>query len=174
MGTWNNADGLHVKFGTSEGVSGHNAGELNMLGPVHILELEVELSELTQTETILNDVVMLPDNCQVVWVRTTTEVAAVTGTAIDVGTIAKDRTTEVDYNGLLAAFPTGNMNTVGETVRFTAVHTELASVTGTGAQIGTIITQPCYISASMTDATAFTAGRILIEVAYRAAALAAN
>lgn len=173
MGTWHNADGLFLKFGTSETVR-TKAGAYCMYGPECMIEVEVNLADLTATETIIADTVMVPDDALISKVVVITEVAAATGTAIDVGFIRADRTTELDYNGLLAAFPTDHMDLVGETYTFTQGHTIPASATGTGALIGEVMTLAGYISASRTDSTAFTAGRIRIQVYYLPKALASN
>lgn len=169
MGTWMNDDGLYIKYGTSEGVSTHKAGEYeDTIAGMTILELTVDLTELTATETILNDSVFIPANAFINWVETVAIVGAATGTAIDVGLIARDRSTEIDYNGLLAAAPTANMNSAGETSRYQVAVTIPTGLTGTGALVGTEVTTAGggYISASRTDATAFTAGTIKIRVAY--------
>lgn len=170
MGTWHNSDSLFVKFGTDAGVSTHRAGTYGnpANGSEMITEVVVNLSSLTQTETILNDVAFIPANAHITWVEVVTIIAAATGTAIDVGLINRDRSTEIDYNGLLAAFETGDMNAVGETRRFYETHTVPASITGTGALVGQEMTTAGggYLSASMTDATSFTAGKVKIRVAY--------
>lgn len=167
MGTWFNGDGLYVKFGADEGTSAHRAGCYG--GDVYgcsIVELIVDLVDLTATETILNDSVVLPANAHVIWVETTCVVVATTGTAIDIGLIDQDRTTEIDYDGLLAAFPTAEMAQVGETRRFYETHTVPASMTGTGALVGQEVTNAGYFSGSRTDATAFGAGKVRIKIAY--------
>lgn len=169
MGTWMNSDGLYIKYGTSEGVSTHKAGEFeDSVAGMTILELTMDLSLLTQTETILNDAVFIPANAFIAWVETVAIVGAATGTAIDVGLIARDRSTEIDYNGLLAAAPTANMNTAGETSRYQVAVTIPTGLTGTGALVGTEVTTAGggYVSASMTDATSFTAGTIKLRIAY--------
>lgn len=167
MGTWNNDDGLYIKYGTDEAVSTHPGGTFSdtYLGAT-VTEVVITLAELTQTETILNDVVWIPANAHILWVESVALVAAATGTAIDVGLIDQDRSTEVDYDGLLAAFPTAEMAQVGETRRFYETHTVPASMTGTGALVGQENTNAGYISASMTDATSFTAGKIRLRIAY--------
>lgn len=171
MGTWNNSDGLYIKYGTSEGVSTHKAGEFeDTVAGATILEVTVDLTQLTQTETILNDSVFIPENAFIQYVETVAVVGAATGTAIDVGLIARNRSTEVDYDGLLAAAPTANMNSAGEISRYQVAVTIPTGLTGTGALVGTEITTSggCYVSASRTDATAFTAGTIKLRVAYLA------
>ena len=167
MAAWMNGDGLAVKFGTEEHTSLFKAGQYSTMGPEQIIEVTINNAVLlTETEQIVNDTVWIPDNCQIAWVEVVTQVACTTGTAIDVGTIALDRSTEGDYDGLLAAFPTAEMAQVGETRRFYETHTIPASMTGTGALVGQMITAPCYITASRTDSTAFGAGAITIRIAY--------
>jgi hypothetical protein len=166
-GTWNNNDGLFIKFGTAEGVSTHPGGTYyNADGGYNITEVVVSLASLTQTETILNDVVWIPANSHIVYVDCFCVVAGATGTAIDVGLIDQDRSTEIDYNGFLAASPAANYSAVGEHNRFYSTHTQVAGLTGTGALIGTEVTNTGYVSASMTDATAFTAGKLRIRIAW--------
>lgn len=170
MGNWLNADGVYIKYGQDEATSLNTAGEyltFNGAGE-QVIEVVIDLADLTQTETIQNDVVFVPANAHITWVETVAVVAGATGTAIDVGLIARDRSTEVDYDGFLAATPLANYNAVGETCRFYETHTVPASLTGTGALVGQEVTTAggAYISASRTDATAFTAGKVKVRVAY--------
>lgn len=173
MGTWLNDDELYIKFGTDEGVSTHKAGYYchPTDGGLQVVEVDVLLDQLTETETILNDSVWIPANSQIVWVEVETVVASATGVAIDVGMIDQDRATEIDYNGLLAAFAAATMSEVGEVTRFYTQESFPASVTTGGVQIGTEITNTGYISASRTTATAFTAGKVRVKVAFRSKGL---
>lgn len=169
MGTWMNKDGLYVKYGTDEKESAHKAGEyLTYDSGQQIVEVIIDATKLTATETILNDTVFIPANAHIAWVETVAVVALATGTSIDVGLIARDRSTEIDYDGLLAAFPTAEGAQVGETRRYYETHTVPASMTGTGALVGQEMTTAGggYISASRTDATAFTAGKLKVRIAY--------
>lgn len=167
MGTWTNDDGLHIKYGTTEGTSTHPAGVYcGGVGGEQICEVVIDLTLLDASEAILNDVAVLPANAWITKVEVQTVVAAATGTAIDVGLIDQDRSTEEDYDGLLAAFPTAQMNAVGETVKFYETHTEPTTMTGTGALVGQELTNASYISASRTDGTAFTAGKVKVRVWY--------
>lgn len=176
MGTWKNSDGLYIKYGTDAGISPSRAGSPSVYGPEQMIEVEITLSELTQTETILNDAVVLPANSFINRVEVITEVAAATGTAIDVGLIRiSDRSTEIDYDGILAAFVRGTMDSVGEITRFTKGSSLPASITTQGALVGASSgVYPAHISASMTDATAFTAGRIKVRIFYEPNALSTN
>lgn len=170
MGTWMNSDGLYVKYGTDEVESAHRAGEYltyNGLGE-QVIEFVIDAAELTQTETILNDTVFIPANAHITWVETMAVVPLATGVAIDLGLMARDRSTEVDYDGLLAAFPTAQGASVGETIKFTQEHTVPASQTGTGALVGEEITTSggAYVSASCTTSTLYTAGKLRVRIAY--------
>ncbi len=161
--SWKNNDGLLLKFGTSKATV-QTAGEYEIDGPEHMIEVKIDLTTLTQTETILSDTVYFPKGARISKVDVVTHTAAATGTAIDVGMIrSSDRSTEIDYNGLLAAFPTASMNADGETTRLTAGSSYV------GAQVGTTTaTYVGHFSASMTDATAFTAGVIYVRIYYYA------
>ncbi len=173
LATWNNSDGLLVKFGTSEAISMQQGGFVCSYGPYLQYFLGLDLTNLDQNETIQNDVLVIPKNSLIYSVETLAVTAAVTGTAIDVGLIANDRTTTTDLNGsitdadpdgLLAAFPIANMNATGEWNLYTAVNNIPSGATFQGALIGKILTVPTLITASQTDATSFTAGKILLKI----------
>lgn len=164
-------DNLLVKVGTDEGKSLQKAGAFASTGPVQSLEIDLDLTLLTEAEVVQNDVAYLPDNAMIESIEVITIVAAATGTAIDVGLCHISRNTSdseftADPDGILAAFVTASMNAVGES--YFAYGTSGSSLpTGTttrGALVGTILTAPCVITASRTDATAFTAGKIRLRV----------
>lgn len=177
MGT-TNADGLYLKFGTEKAKSLVDAGDYKTFAKGEsIIEVELNLAELTEVEQVLSDVTAFPKNAQITWVEVVTEIAATTGTAIDVGlTRASARGTQIDYDGFLAAFPIAQMNAVGETSRFFETHTEPTSMTGTGALVGQLSSADYVglITASRTDSTAFGAGRIKIRIGYVESFLANN
>jgi len=173
MGTWNNNDTLFQKFGTDIGTSISTGGEYCTYGPDRLIEIELLLTDLTETETIQNDNIIIPASCQIMAVETVAEVAAATGVAIDVGTIHTSRnTSDSEYTAvpqsILAAFATASMDAVGERVMFygaDSVATTLpASVATGGAIIGTVTVAPMHITASRTTATAFTAGRVKLRI----------
>jgi hypothetical protein len=158
--SWLNNDKLLLKFGTEKATS-TPAGEYSTLGQLHEVEIKIDLTALTQTETILADVTSLPKNARLAELVVLTHTAAATGTAIDIGLIRMtDRTTEIDYDGILAAFPIASMNAAGETTVLTA------GSSGAGALVGTTLSQIGMISGSRTDATAFTAGVIYLKIRY--------
>ena len=61
-GTWLNSDGLYVKFGTSEAKSGFQGGMVCDYGIYQSYILNMDLTDLTETETIQNDVLVIPAN----------------------------------------------------------------------------------------------------------------
>lgn len=159
-------DNLYKKYGTDRATA-TTAGEYTNVGSMREVEITLTLANLTQTETIQADTTFLPAGVRIHEVEVITTTAAATGTAIDVGLIkSSDRSTEVDYDGLLAAAPIAIMNSAGERTIFTAITTVPASATGTGALIGTTLAYNSHISASMTDATSFTAGVVVIKIRY--------
>ena len=167
--SWNNKDNLYLKFGPDKATPG-TTGEYRQYGHLHTWHVKLDLTTLTETETIVDDNVVIPNGYRIQEVEVVTETAAATGTAIDVGlsrrvTAGATTLTEVDYNGLLAAMTTAEMDLAGERTIFTAASTVPATQTGTGALIGTTLTNTaCMVSASRTDPTAFTAGVIHIYI----------
>lgn len=164
MGSWKNNDGLYLKYGTDRATA-NKVGEYTTTGGLREIEIKLNLADLTETETIIGDVTDFP-TARVHEVEVITVTAGATGTAIDVGLIRKDRSTEIDYDGFLAAAPIAIMNSAGERTIFTAITTVPASATGTGALIGTTTANIGHITASRTDSTAFTAGVIIIKIRY--------
>lgn len=171
--TWMNSDGLYVKFGATEGVSRTQGGWVCQYGPIASYFLSLDLTSLDANENIQNDVLIIPKDSLILSVETYAIVGAATGTAIDVGLIATTRVTttdlnasvaDADPNGLLAAFEDGDMAAAGEYRAFYETDTFPASTTGSGALIGQILTVPTLITASRTDGTAFTAGKLLLRV----------
>ncbi len=173
MGTWLNSDGLYQKFGTDDAKSTNQGGWICSYGPNLVYILNLDLTTLTETESIQNDVLVLPKDALIEWIEVATVTPSATGAAIDVGLIANDRTTTTDLNGsvtdadpdgLLAAFAAATMSEVGEVTKFYTHESFPASVTTGGALIGTTMTTPTLITASRTTSTAFSAGKIQLRI----------
>lgn len=164
MGSQLHADGVFQKYGVTKAIPAAG-GEYCNTGLLREVEVKIDLTTLTQAEVILLDVTLIP-KLRIHEVEVITLTGAVTGTAIDVGLTREDRSTELDFDGLLAAFVTASMNTAGENSIIRRDVTVPTGLVGTGALIGTTLTNPGYISASRTDATAFTAGLILVKIKY--------
>jgi hypothetical protein len=160
---WFNNDGLLVRFGDKEGAVG-TSGEYGITdGNKHIIEVRIPaLTAITDaTQTILDQNVFMPKNARIEYVDVlNTTVATSGGSAVlDFGLIRYDQTTELDYDGLLADAPLADYNLLGETKRYQI------GVTGAGALMGTVLTQPGYFVATY-DTAAFTAGALTIRVAF--------
>lgn len=156
---WMNNDGLFLTYGTDKTIV-NKAGEYRPYGQLREVEVRITLSSLTETETILSNNTQLPAGARIQEVEIQTVTAAATGAAVDLGLIRSNRSTEINYDGLLAAYPTASMNADGErTVQ------EVGS-TYAGALVGTTLAYNGYISASRTTSTAFTAGDIVVKIRY--------
>lgn len=157
--SWLNADSLYTKFGTDRATS-TVGGEYRTNTNSRVVEFTIDLTTLTETETPLSDSVFLPAGARIQEVDVITKTLAATGTAIDLGLIKTDRATEIDYNGLLAAFPTANMDAAGETTN------SVVGSTYIGALCGTSLAFTGYVTCSRTTATAFTAGVVVVQIKY--------
>ena len=162
MGTWNNDDGLYIKFGTDEATAGIG-GHVSTADDYQMVSVEVDLTTLAATAGILDDNVWVPANARIDKVEVIVETAADSAgdaAVLNVGLIRKDRSTEIDYDGLVAAMVQGNIDAAGETQEVVIGHTYV------GADVGTTTANAGYITADY-DTAAFTAGVVLIRVFYR-------
>lgn len=158
---WLNSDGLYQKYGT-ERATPSIGGENIVDGHMREIMVELDLTTLTETETIIADNIFFPVGARIAEVKVVTHTAAATGAAIDLGLIrSTDRSTEIDYDGFLAAFPTASMNVAGETTVLTDGVTYAGDLVGT-----TTATYVGHLSASRTTSTAFTAGVLYITIKY--------
>jgi hypothetical protein len=162
---WHNSDGLYVKFGNNKGAV-TKGGAYNVGGPYNVIELKITGTDLTDTAAIVSDVLWIPDNCRIDKVDVVAETlmdSAGDAATLDIGLIAKDRTTAVGGgdDGLVAALPEASMDPAGDWQEVKVGHSQV------GADIGTTITAgPAYITANYND-EAFTAGVIRVRVYYR-------
>jgi hypothetical protein len=101
---------------------------------------------------------LIPGGSRIESVEVIAEVAAVGATAtLDVGLVRLDRTTEIDFNGLVAALAVTSIDAAGER---SALY---PGVTGAGALVGTTTAFPGYITANRNTAN-FTAGKVIVRV----------
>lgn len=155
---WTNADGLHIKFGTEEAQAGR-AGAYNVLGGRQWVEVAIDLVELSDSaQTILDDHTKIPAGYRVEEIEVlVTELTAGTNSNLDFGLIREDRTTELDYNGFLAAADAWHAATVGTVTKYNVGTTEA------GALLGTVLAYPGLLVAKA-DTAAFTDGTLTIRV----------
>lgn len=152
--------GLYQKYGVEQTTSGIG-GEYRNNENERVIEFKINLATLTETETILDDNVFMPAGVRISEVKVRTQTAAATGAGIDLGLIRTDRTTEIDYDGILAAFATTSMDAANETTTMTVPATNLG-----GALVGTTTANVGHFTCSRTTATAFTAGVIIVTIKY--------
>jgi hypothetical protein len=158
---WTNNDGLHLKFGV-EKTTPQIGGEYVTFGPERMVEFKLTLKDLAETEDVQSDTIFFPKGVRINKVEVITNEVAATGVAIDVGLIQQNRTTEIDYQGFLKAFPLASMSAAGETITLTPDN----GATGIGDLIGTTTANSGYITASRTTSTAFTTGVIYVRVSF--------
>lgn len=158
--SWFNPDGLLLKFGT-EKATATTGGEYRNVGQLHEVELKLTLSGLVTAPSIVNDVFFIPKNARIVEVETLTDTAAASGgtSKLNVGLVKTDRTTEVDFDGFIAAMDKTIVDTAGEK---TVLNVGSSSA---GALIGTTTTSPAYVCADY-DTTAFTSGIVYVKIRY--------
>lgn len=157
---WTNSDGLYVKFGTEEGTVGI-AGEYNVLGQEHVVHFELTLSGLGTAAAIQDQHVTLPSGAFITEIKTVATTAATSSGSgtLNLGLQRLDRSTELDYDGLLAAAALTNFDAAGETVQFRK------GTTGAGALMGTALAYPGYVTADY-DTGAFQTGVLQVEIKY--------
>lgn len=131
--TWMNSDGLLVKFGTEKTVLA-KGGSFEYEGPNRMIELEVNIANLTTTTTAVvvgGDSVIFPRNSFIESVEIMTTATAATITSLSFGLIRLDRTTELDYDGFIAALALASFNSAGETVKMQVGSTSVGALVGT-------------------------------------------
>jgi len=157
--SWTNADGLLVLFGNEQGQLGR-AGEYNKLGPEHHTQIVIDLTDLTTSEQILSPTVTIPNGAVIMQVDVTVDEVATSASStanLDLGLIDQDRTTEIDYDGLLAKADVWLGSAIGTKTEYVVGTTEV------GALVGTPLTNTGLLSASY-DTDAYTAGEIIVDI----------
>lgn len=154
--------GLYRKYGTDKATA-TKAGEYHMFGPLKLIEVTIDLTTLTSVAgaTILADTTFFPKmRIEEIILDVTT---AVTGTnaTLDIGLVGTDRSTEIDFNGFIAAETKANMDTAGKKITYSYGSTNY------GALIGTTTASVGHLVANYNTA-AFTAGVVVVRIYYRA------
>jgi len=164
---WNNSDHLLVLFGTDQ-ARASRGGEYSRLADGQecvsvIIDLAALPTAASGNEQIVADNVFIPNGAFITKVRVTVLEEPVTSGSpnLDLGLVDQDRSTEIDFNGLLAAtdtWETGGTD-LGTVVEYTKGSTEV------GALVGTQITNTGLISASP-DTTDWTDGTIKVDIEF--------
>lgn len=151
--------GLYNKYGTEQTVPS-TGGEYRTNAELREIEIKINLASLTVAETIQNDNLFVPAGMVIQEIEIYTDVAAATGVAIDLGLTRTDRSTEIDFDGLLAAYTTASM-TAGSKAVLVKGSSLVGALVG-----GSALANVGYISCSATTSTAFTAGTIRVRIRY--------
>jgi hypothetical protein len=163
---WHNADNLLVKFGTGE-VKVTRGGQFGTVAAGrHVVSVMLDLATLPTAasgdEQIIADNVLIPNGAFIekVEVFVVEEPTTAGSPNLDLGLVDQDRSTEIDFNGLLAAadaFETGT--DIGTLVVYDTTTTE------SGALVGTVLTNTGLLTASA-DTADWTDGTLEIRVYY--------
>lgn len=159
MGTWNNDDGLYVRFGTTKTVEA-NGGESTTDGKKRTVTVRFKYSDLAAagTEKILLEGVTIPSGAflesATLTVLEAFDSSGNTAT-LSLGLIDSDRLTAWDADGIDATIAETAIDAVGDVI------------TCDGALIGTVLSNsvPGYITATV-GTEAFTAGKAELDVVW--------
>jgi len=162
MPIWNNQDGLLIKTGRDEAVSGTSGQYGETFSGNHVIEANVTLANYAAGQVvILEDNIRFPRGFRIERVESYVETAAAGGTSIDFGLIASDRVTAIDPAGFIAASPTANLTPAGKRTNYDQ------GGTNSGALVGTLTT-PAQTGAYLTFRAngTFTAGVIKLRIIF--------
>lgn len=172
--SWQNSDGLYVKFGPEEGKPALG-GETNALGSIHTYEVVIDYTEAQSATYAIVDGgsalgpqgVVIPEGLRITEVEVFTQTAFTSSGTIGSATFSvglkkrSDRSTELDHDGLLTASFVGSaIDAAGETsvVRIGS--------TGVGALVGTTLSEDGVIVVANTAHAShpYTAGKAVVKV----------
>lgn len=161
VNSWDNADGLHLTFGTDK-TTATTAGEYKTFGELRTTEVKIDLSTLAvTTPLILANTTYFP-KCRIEEVIIEVQTAATSSGSgtVDIGFIKQDRTTELDYNGLIAAEVKGALDTAGKKVTY------INGTSKAGALIGTTTTDVGLLVANVNTAV-YQTGIVYVRIKWR-------
>lgn len=171
--SWTNSDGLYIKMGKEEGISA-KGGLPRQAGDTYEFVATIDYSEaLSATYAIVDggsDVgpygIVIPEGLRIKEVEVFTETAFTSSGTIGSATFAlglkqRDRSTELDHDGLLTASFVGSaLDAAGET---TVVR---VGSTGAGALLGTTLSQDGVLVVANTahGSHPYTAGKAIVRI----------
>lgn len=158
---WLDNTGLYRKYGPDKAAP-TIGGEVLSFGELREVVFTLDLTTVGSSATILSDVQVIPEGVRIEEIEVVTHTAADSaGDAgvLNLGLIATDRSTEIDFNGFIAAAAQTTMDAAGETTVYQI------GTTGVGALVGTTTTATGHITADY-DTAAFSAGVLHIRIRY--------
>jgi hypothetical protein len=162
-----NADGLMVKYGNEQSApsrGGEVSALVDRVTEVIVVGTEVPLTATTASSTNIatNHGIEIPAGAQIAKVEFIVETAFTSGgsAVLNVGLVRADRSTELDFDGIIAALPLANMNVAGETnsLRYGS--------SNAGALVGGILSNKGIVTLDY-DTAAFTAGKGVVRITWR-------
>lgn len=155
---WLNSDGLYIRFAAEEGTSSVKGGEVNVNDLVRQTDIILDLTKITSTDTVQHYTLNIPKTARIDRIDYVVETAATSGGAatLDVGFAKEDRTTELDFNGIIAALPVASMTA-------NKVLTLYPGTAPAGALVGTVLSDSGWFTARYNTA-AFTAGVLRVRI----------
>jgi len=159
-----NADSLWIKSKGEEGNTQKGGHYYELGSQSGLAELVVDFGDIGSSAAIPGSStgtlgVQIPSGVRITEVELFVETAFTSGGAatLDVGLIRYDRSTELDYNGFVAALALTAIDAAGETTVLRV------GSTGAGALIGTTLANPGIMTVNYGTA-AYTAGKLKIRV----------
>ena len=161
MAQWINSDGLVIQLGETEATLGKGGSYEDVVGGSIVTEFVLNFGDIPlTTPTVVDQSVVLPSGYILESVELIAETAVTSGGAatIDFGLQRLDRTTELDYNGIVAALAITALNAAGKRVVIQN------GSTGAGALFnGTATSFPGVFTANALVA-ALTAGKVRVKL----------
>lgn len=155
---WMDNAGLYRLYGTEQTVP-NAGGEYRVGGELRDIDITIDLTELTEAETVVSNTIFFPKGMKIEQVEYFVDTAAATGVAIDLGLVQTNRSSEIDYQAFLKALPTASMTEGTKAVL-------VAGDSYAGDLVGGTTSVPGYLTASRTTSTAFTTGKIRVRIKY--------
>tara|TARA_R110000803_G_scaffold117369_1_gene185917 strand:- start:217 stop:705 length:489 start_codon:yes stop_codon:yes gene_type:complete len=161
--SWTNSDGLYVRFGTEKAEVAAGGSFASNTGST-VLEIDLVFGDFLTAASVVDYNQTIPSGAFIEKIEIMTTTACVGSTCVvNVGLIRKDLTTELDYNGLIAALPITSFNAAGETVTVENGHAQVGALVGTATANAGIVTVDW-------DTAAMTAGAVTMRIFYHSTA----
>lgn len=158
-----NRDGLLVMTDGEEGITRSHGSYLEYGPTPGNVEVVVDFSHITSTASIPGGTgvygISIPKDKQIEEIELFVENAFTSGGAatLDIGLVRFDRTTEIDYDGLVAALALTSLDAKGEKIVLRV------GSTGAGALVGQVLTNPGLVTVRYNTA-AYTAGKLKVRI----------
>lgn len=158
-GSYFDNNGQLRKYGTLKAVP-TTGGDYSQPGDNRKKEFLIDLTLLTASPLIINDVTWIDSGVYIESVEVVAETAAVGGTSLSVGLIGNDRSTVASNTGFVSALVTASMAQGNKNVL-------VGGSTSAGAYVGTVAGTPSVGYLTALAAGTFSAGKVRVRVNYR-------